>query len=169
VSELFQFGYISRAHGLAGEVVVRTFDPASTVLEEVELVIAKLKDGTERKLTIKDVREGPGGDLLVTIKGVQSRVQADVLRGSGVFVRREDLEAPEEGEFFQGDLIGLTAVTEEGATVGTLEEVWSTGPVPNLVIRQGQTETLIPFVDDFVLKIDLKAKQIVVIVPLIEA
>ncbi len=169
MSELFQFGYISRAHGLAGEVVVRTFDPASTVLEEVDVVIAKLKDGTERKLTINDVREGPGGDLLVTIKGVQSRVQADLLRGSGVFVRREDLEEPDEGEFFQGDLIGLTAVTEEGTVVGTLEEIWSTGPVPNLVIRKDAVETLIPFADDFVVKIDLEAKQIVVLVPQIEA
>jgi 16S rRNA processing protein RimM len=133
------------------------------------VVIAKLKDGSERKLTINDVREGPGGDLLVTIKGVQSRVQADLLRGSGVFVRREDLEAPEEGEFFQGDLIGLTALSEDGVTVGTLEEIWSTGPVPNLVIRKDGVETLIPFVDDFVLKVDLAAKQIVVIVPQIEA
>ena len=30
-----QVGYVAKAHGLRGEVTVRTFDPASTALFEV--------------------------------------------------------------------------------------------------------------------------------------
>jgi 16S rRNA processing protein RimM len=165
---LFQFGYVSRAHGLNGEVVVRTFDPASSALADVGCVIAKLKDGSQRSLTVLEVREGPGGDLLASFEGLTSRVAADVLRGSGLFVRRADLDEPDDGEFFQGDLIGLTAVTAEGLTVGTLAEIWSTGPVPNLVIRQGEVETLIPFAEEFVTKVDLEARQVVVVLPVYE-
>jgi 16S rRNA processing protein RimM len=163
--ELFQFGYISRTHGLTGEVVVRTFDPTSTVLEEVEQVVARLKDGSERELTIEDVREGSKGDLLVSFEGLRRRVDADELRGSGLFVRRADLEEPEEGEYFQGDLVGLEAVTPEGARLGQVAEVWSTGPVPNLVIRDGTQEVLVPFAEDFVREVNLEARRVVVVRP----
>ena len=163
--ELFQFGYVSRAHGLDGEVVVRTFDPSSTVLDEVERIVARLKDGTERELVLETVREGSKGELLVCFEGIGRRVEADVLRGSGVFVRRADLEAPAEGEYFQGDLVGLDVVTTEGVALGKVEEIWSSGPVPNLVIRLGDREEMIPFVADFVREVSLSARRIVVVRP----
>lgn len=165
MNELLQFGYVSRAHGLKGEVVVRTFDPTSTVIDEVERVVVRLKDGAERELTISEVREGPGGDLLVTFEGIRTRPAADELRASGIFVKREDLEAPAEGEFFQGDLVGLEAVTAEGKRLGVVEEIWSSGPVPNLVIREGKEELLVPFAEDFVTKVDLGAKRVVIVPP----
>lgn len=164
-ADLFQFGYVSRTHGLAGEVVVHTFDPTSTVLEEVEQVVARLKDGTERDLTIEDVREGSKGDLLVSFEGLRRRVDADALRGAGLFVRRADLEAPADGEYFQGDLVGLEAVTPEGARLGQVAEIWSTGPVPNLVIRDGDQELLVPFAEDFIREVNLEARRVVVTRP----
>lgn len=163
--DLLQFGYVSRAHGLKGEVVVRTFDPTSTVIDEVDRLVVRLKDGTDRELEISNVREGPGGDLLVSFDGIRTREAADELRASGVFVLRDDLEEPEEGEFFQGDLVGLEAVTAEGKRLGTVEEIWSSGPVPNLVIRDGREELMVPFAEEFVTKVDLDAGQVVIVPP----
>jgi 16S rRNA processing protein RimM len=166
--DLFQFGYISWAHGLDGEVSVHTFDPASTVLEEVEQVLARPRSGGERELTIEDVREGAKGELLVTFAGLRGRVAALALVGSGLFVRRADLEAPAEGEYFQGDLVGLTAVTPEGVRLGVVEALWSTGPVPNLVIKDGDLELLVPFAEDFVVSVELEAGRLVLNPPATE-
>lgn len=164
--QLFQFGYISKAHGLEGEVVVRTFDPGSTALDEVEVIIARLKDGSERSLTLREVREGPAGDLLVSFKGITKRREADLLRGSGVFVRRDDLDQPEEGEFFQGDLVGLEVETTEGVGLGKVTELWNSGPVPNLVIVDAAgVEVMIPFHEEFVKSVDLEGGKIVVVKP----
>jgi 16S rRNA processing protein RimM len=77
-------------------------------------------------------------------------------------VARADIAPPAEGEFFQGDLVGLTAVDEQGATLGRVEAVWNTGPVPNLVIRMGTEELLVPFTDAFVPSVDLEAGRVVV-------
>jgi 16S rRNA processing protein RimM len=165
VVPLFHFGYVSRAHGLDGEVVVRTFDPASTVLGEVERVMVRPRQGPERELELAAVREGGKGEVLVVFEGVRGRVAAQALVGSGLFVRREDLEAPAQGEYFQGDLVGLTAVTPEGQRLGVVETLWSTGPVPNLVIRDGDTELLVPFAEDFVVAVDLEAGRLVLIPP----
>jgi 16S rRNA processing protein RimM len=163
---LFQFGYISKAHGMGGEVVVRTFDPASSVLDEVDEIIAKLKDGSERVLKLRELREGPAGDVLVSFKGIVHRDEADKLRGSGVFVRRDDLEEPEDGEYFQGDLVGLSVVTTTGEVLGKVTEMWNSGPVPNLVIvDDAGAEQMIPFHEEFVKSVDLPGAKITVLKP----
>jgi 16S rRNA processing protein RimM len=165
VSAPLQFGYVSRAHGLDGEIVIKTFDPGSEVLDEVERIHLKLRDGSERDYTIADVADAPGGDLRVVLEGIDNRPAAEKLVGSTVFAHREDLEEPAEGEFFQGDLIGLAAKDEQGTALGTLEEIWNTGPVPNLVVRSEGKELLIPFADEFVIKVDLAEKTITLKVP----
>ena len=166
MSEPLQFGYVSRAHGLDGEIVIKTFDPSSEVLDEIDRLKLKLRDGTEREYAIEEVADSPGADLRVLLEGVSNRPTAETLVGSTVFVFREDLEAPAEGEFFQGDLLGLVASDPQGAALGTIEEIWNTGPVPNLVVRGGPSgELLIPFAEDFVVKVDLATRTIVLKVP----
>lgn len=165
MKELLQIGYISRAHGLGGEVVLKTFDPASTVLDEVERLTFVTRAGETKELKVTSFGTSPGSDLLLKLKGVVRKDQADALVGSAVHVRREDLEEPAEGEFFHGDLVGLEAVTPEGKRLGVVEEVWSTGPVPNLCIREGKEELLVPFAEEFVPKVDLEAGKVTVIPP----
>ncbi|HME90988.1 MAG TPA: ribosome maturation factor RimM, partial [Myxococcaceae bacterium] len=87
---------------------------------------------------------------------------AEELTSARVLVFRADLEPPAEGEYFQGDLIGLTVVSEEGAPLGTVEEIWNNAPAPTLVIRRpGGEEILAPFADDFVREVDLERGRLV--------
>jgi 16S rRNA processing protein RimM len=154
-------GYIARAHGIDGEVAVRTFDRDSEALDHVERVVLRARDGTEREFRVMAARPA-SNEALLTLESVHGRSAAEALRGSTVLVHRADLVPPTAGEFFQGDLVGLEALTPEGASLGRVEEVWNTGPVPNLVIRGPAGELLVPFAEDFVPRIDLEAGQIVV-------
>jgi 16S rRNA processing protein RimM len=119
--------------------------------------------GETKEFEIGTAGESPGSDLLLKLKGITRRIDADPLVGSAVHVRREDLDPPAEGEFFHGDLVGLEAFTPEGKRLGVIEEVWSTGPVPNLCIRDGKEELLVPFAEEFVPKVDLAAGRVTVI------
>jgi 16S rRNA processing protein RimM len=157
-----ELGYVRAAHGLRGEVSVRTFDPASETLYDVERVLVRRKDGSEQEMKVEAVRAAPKGDLLVAFEGVEAREDSEALVGSTLLAFREDLEAPQEGEFFQGDLVGLAAFDPEGKALGTVEEIWSSGPVPNLVIRGGGKELMVPFVDEFVPEVDLEGRRVVV-------
>jgi 16S rRNA processing protein RimM len=157
-----ELGYVARAHGLKGEVAVRTYDPASDALDDVERVLVRTRAGEERILRIESLRPTPKETLLV-FEAVEGRTQAEALVGAAVFVFREDLEPPAEGEFFQGDLVGLTAVDESGNVLGRVEEIWNTGEVPTLVIRaEGREELAVPFIDDFVPTVDIPAGRLVV-------
>jgi 16S rRNA processing protein RimM len=157
-----ELGYVARAHGLRGEVAIRTFDPASETLDIVERVLLRTRSGEERVLRIEDVRPTPKENLVV-FEEIVGRYEAEQLVGSTVLAFREDLEPPAEGEYFQGDLVGLCAVDESGKPLGRVEELWNAGEVPNLVIRgEGLPELMVPFVDDFVLDVDLEAGRIVI-------
>jgi 16S rRNA processing protein RimM len=157
-----ELGYVRAAHGLKGEVSVRTHDPASSALDEVERVWVHPRVGPDRELAIESLRDAPKGDLLVAFVEIQTREDAEALVGATVFAFREDLQAPADGEFFQGDLVGLLAVDPQGVALGTVEEIWNSGPVPNLVIRGPRGELMVPFVDEFVPVVDLAARRVVV-------
>jgi len=162
VRPTLEVGYVARAHGIQGEIAVRTFDPQSRVLEEVSRLVLQLRSGEERAASIESARRGPDATLLV-LAGVRSRAEADALRGATVRVHRTDLPLPAEGEWFQGDLVGLEAYTPEGAPLGRVTAVWNTGPVPNLVVEDDSGhELLVPFVDDFVPEVDLEHGRLVV-------
>jgi 16S rRNA processing protein RimM len=157
-----EVGYVARVHGLRGELAVRTFDPDSEALTLVRRLVLRLRSGEEREVVLTAARRG-GDATLVSVAGVTSRSAAEPLKGATVSVHREDLPPPAEGEWFQGDLVGLQARTPEGAPLGRVTEVWNTGPVPVLVVEgDGPEPLLVPFVDEFVPEVDLQAGVLVV-------
>jgi 16S rRNA processing protein RimM len=157
-----EVGYVARAHGIHGELAVRTFDPQSEALTLVRRLVLRTRAGDERPASIEEVRRTTGAFLL-KLTGIGGRSEAEALRGCTVFVYREDLPPPAEGEWFQGDLVGLEVFTPDGARLGRVTEVWNTGPVPNLVIEvQGPEPLVVPFVDDFVPEVDVPAGRLVV-------
>jgi 16S rRNA processing protein RimM len=130
-------------------------------------VLVRPRVGPERTLTSESVR-GASKETLVVFEGVSGRTQAEALVGASVLAYREDLEPPAEGEYFQGDLVGLAAVDEQGVELGRVEEIWETGEVPNLVIRKAgapDSELILPFADDFVVSVDLAAGKLLVRTP----
>ena len=157
-----ELGYVARVHGLQGEVAVKTFDPESEALGSVRRLLLKLRSGEEREVALVGARRA-ADVTLVSIAGVTSRPDAEALKGATVLVHREDLPPPAEGEWFQGDLVGLEVRTPEGRPLGRVTEVWNTGPVPNLVIEgPGPEPLVVPFVDEFVPEVDMQAGVLVV-------
>jgi 16S rRNA processing protein RimM len=104
-------------------------------------------------------------EILITLEGITDRNRSEALKGATVLVRRDDVEGPKDGEYFQADLIGLEAFDPEGNLLGLVEEIWETGPVPNLVIRKDGQEHIVPFVNDFVGDIDIDRRRVEVKLP----
>lgn len=141
--------------------MVRTFDPSSEILFEVQRTRVRRRDGSEVELSVSETRAA-GKDIVLTLAEIQTRDEAEALVGGTVFVFREEIAPPEAGEFFQGDLVGLEAFAEDGRALGRVEEIWNTGEVPTLVIRKPPEELLVPFADDFVGEVDVEGGRIVV-------
>lgn len=140
-------GRVGRPHGLRGEVTVvpetddsGRFSPGSTLLA-----------GEDRDLTVESAVPYRDRGLLVRFAGVDSREEAEALRGTLLQVDRSQRRRLDEGEFWSDDLVGLAAVDPGGAVLGTVSAVeFGPGQDRLVVNTPSGVEVLVPFVADIV-------------------
>jgi 16S rRNA processing protein RimM len=162
LSDPVVIGFVAAPHGTRGTLKVRPAGSGRHLREGVEPVVAG------RRMRISRVRETPKGFLL-DLDGVGDRSQAAALRGEELRLDRRELDAPEDGEFYVSDLIGLMAVNDGGEVVGTVEETFETPAHEILVIRNQEepapSEQYVPFTAEHVPELDLAAGRLVVRTP----
>ena len=101
---------------------------------------------------------GPG--LIVQLAASPDRNSAESLQGWFVGAPREAMPAPQDDEYYWGDLIGMQVVTLAGETLGTVDSLLSTGAHDVLRVLDGELERLIPFVAAYVTEVDRSTGQI---------
>jgi 16S rRNA processing protein RimM len=151
---------IGAAHGVRGEVRVFPYTEDPLAIRSY----GELQDesGT-RKFQVASARAG-NGHIVVRFKGIDDRNAAEKLTHVELFVPRDRLPQPEDdGTFYQADLIGLRVETKNGETLGEVIAVPNYGAGDLLEIRplSGGATLLLPFVDEFVPKVDLEGGKIV--------
>lgn len=159
MTERIRVGKIGAAHGIRGEVrvFVQTEDPlAIRAYGELE------DEAGARKFEIASARAA-NGHLVVRFKGIDDRNAAEKLTHTQLFVPRERLpQKKEDGVFYHADLIGLRVETKSGETIGEVIGVPNYGAGDLLEIRPASgASLLIPFIDEFVPVVDVKAGRIV--------
>jgi 16S rRNA processing protein RimM len=153
---------IGAAHGIRGEVRLKSFTEDPLAVRGYGPLDAE--DG--RALTITAARRAAGTSpdmLVVSLKGVSSRNEAEALNGLELSVPRERLPQAGEDEFYHADLIGLDAVGKDGAALGTVIAVqnFGAGDLLEIAPKRGAT-ILVPFTQGAVPEIDIAGKRVVV-------
>jgi 16S rRNA processing protein RimM len=166
VTERIRVARIGAAHGVRGEVKLWPFtqDPMAVA----SYGTLESEDGA-RRFDIESLRL-VRDFLVVRLAGVADRDAADALRNLDLFVPRERLpEIEEANTFYYADLIGLSAVTADGATLGTVTDVhnFGAGDIIEIAPADGGAPLMLSFTEAAVPKVDLQAKQIVVVPPAI--
>jgi 16S rRNA processing protein RimM len=164
VAERIRVARIGAAHGVRGEVRLWAFtqDP----LAVAEYGPLETEDGA-RKFEITSLR--PGKDFLVArLAGVDDRNAAETLTNLDLFVRRDRLPAiDEEDTYYHADLIGLAAVTADGEEMGMVTAVhnFGAGDIIEIAPANGGAPLMLTFTETAVPKVDLNARQIVIVPP----
>lgn len=123
--------------------------------------------GDVRRYILKS-RQTPKG-FLVDVEGVEDRAGAAALRGAEVVLDRVELDAPDEDEFYVGDLVGLEAYdTESGEHVGPVIHVFPTPAHDVLVVGREDEEVYVPFTIEHVPEVDTEGGRVSVRRPEIE-
>lgn len=153
-------GHISGAHGIKGEVKLRSFT------EDPQAIAAYSPLETAKGGKVEIARLRPQKDVFIAIlKGVADRNAAEALKGTDLYVPRERLPEPEDGEVYIHDLIGLPVKLPDGAHLGEIVGVENYGASDLIDVKiDGRTSTvLIPFADGYVLEAD--GEKVVVDLP----
>ena len=158
-------GRVGRPQGVRGEVTVevRTDFPESRFAPGSVLLTEPAERGP---LTVAEMRPRSGG-VVLAFAGVTDRAGAEALRGTVLLVDSAGLPAIEDpDEWYDHQLVGLTAVDPAGSALGTVAAVVHAPASDLLVVRDGAArEHLVPFVRDMVPTVDLAAGRLVVAAP----
>jgi 16S rRNA processing protein RimM len=111
---------VTGAHGVTGEVRLKLLGDGIASLKA-----HKAFNGGG--LTVKTLKDDGKGGAIARFAEVADRTAAEALRGTALTVPRTALPPLGEGEYYHADLLGLPAVSDSGATLGTVVAVENYG------------------------------------------
>ena len=157
-------GRIGRPHGVKGEVSVevrsdepeRRFADGSVLGTRTPRGLAPTRPDQPASLTVLRTRWHQAR-LLVTFAELADRTAAEAVRGLTLVTEIDLSEAPEDPEeFYDHQLVGLAAVTTDGAPVGEVTDVIHGAGQDLLALRTPDgREVLVPFVTALVPVVDV--------------
>lgn len=157
-------GHIAGAHGVRGEVRVRTQTETPQAIADYGPV---QDEAGERRFAIVAARAAKDG-AVARIEGIDTRAAAEALKGTALYVERAAMpDDIEEGSYYQADLIGVVAINADGAALGQVVSVQNFGAGDLLEVRPasgGQT-VLVPFTKEIVPDVELDAGWLLMLPP----
>lgn len=159
--ELLHIGTIVRTRGLAGQVKVL---PLTDLLEQftgMEQVYLRLGDKLETRTisAVQFIRQIP----YIKFAGIDSVEAAETLRGGEILIpRSQRIKLPRDAFYFD-EISNFTVKSTEGEIIGALKDVEHLPASDLLIVERQGREILIPFVKQWVTKVDRKNRTIVIV------
>ncbi len=146
-------GDIVNTHGIKGEVrIISDFKFKEDVFKVGNyLYVGPYKD----KLEITSYRVHKNYDM-VTFKGINDINEVLKYKGKKVYIIKEEYKF--DG-FLDEDIIGLDAYVND-KKIGVVTDILKSHAHPILDIENDGTHSFVPFIDEFVLNVDLESKRI---------
>jgi 16S rRNA processing protein RimM len=147
---------ITAPQGLDGSVRIRSFADAAENLKRY-----KTFETARGLLTLKTLRVQPNAVIAKFVE-ITDRTAAENWRGVELHVARNLLPSVAENEFYQSDLLGMTALSSDGTTVGTVIAMpnYGAGDLLEIELAGGGTR-LFPFADIAVQHVDAAARVVI--------
>ena len=101
--------------------------------------------------------------MLITFKDITDLDQAGLFRNKFIYIRKEDLPALPDGEYYHFDLVGLNVFDTADQLLGVLTEVLETGANDVYVVKsENGEEILLPAIESVIISVNLKDARMVV-------
>jgi 16S rRNA processing protein RimM len=158
-----QVARIGKPHGIRGEVTVQvlTDAPEDRFVPGTEFVVEPASVGP---LTVLSARWNKD-ILLLAFEEVETRNEAETLRGAKLFIETEELDEDDDEGWYEHELVGLEARVGS-QVVGKISGL-NTMPVQDLLVVETPDgkEILIPFVEQIVPEVNVEEGYVLVTPP----
>jgi 16S rRNA processing protein RimM len=125
---------IATAHGVRGLVKITCYAEDQNLLTSGTLY--KGENSTE---TIKLSLQNKSGKYWIgKVEGIADRNEAELLRGTSLWIDRDALPEPEDDEFYIEDLIGLPVIDTDGNAIGEILAIQNFGAGDLLEIKPAE-------------------------------
>ena len=158
MNDYLMIGEVLKPQGIRGEAKVKPYaaDPQD-FLRWKTLYIQRNNDYEPIAAKCSRVHDG---FAYITLGEAANPNDVERLRGTQLYIRREQTVQPEGDETFICDLIGCEAVDEGGAVLGKLTDVLQHGPVDVYVFRTPRGSMMAPALKAVFPSVDVAARRI---------
>jgi len=142
---LILVGVISAAHGIKGDVLVKSFTEPKENILAIDVL-----DENNTPIKLKKIRINSNGAIVCRFAGSNDRNAAEALSGTKLFCLRDTLPSTQEDEYYISDLRKFFVVNENGKKIGIIIDVANFGAGDIIEIRfNNNTEEMFPFTKEF--------------------
>ncbi len=158
-----EIGVIGRPHGVRGAVRLWLHNASSSLISELDTVIAESADGSVREeWTIRGVKRGPKGSKLLTLAEWSGRQEAAARTGWRLVFDKARLPRLKDDEFYYYEVPGWAVVSVAGEPVGTVRQVVESSVEVLVIDRVDSSELLLPVLEDVVLEVSRTKQQVTI-------
>ena len=159
--EYVKLGTIIGSFSLDGTLkVMSTTDFAMERYQEGNTIYLLNKDKEYIPLTVVSFRMNGKIDF-VKVEEITTKEEAESYKGCDLLIDKEEATLP-KGFYHFADLEGCKVLLEDKSEIGTVKKVEEYPAQATLRVKGKDKEILIPFVDAFIIKVDIKKKEIIV-------
>lgn len=161
--ECFEFGKITRTHGLGGEVLffLDVDDPSK--YEGLDVVFIERRGNIVpyflEYLSLHNNR------YIAKFEDIDSIEQAEELKDAQLYLPMSALPKLDDGQFYYHDIENFTIVDENLGTLGTVNKIYTNSAQDILEMEYKGKDVLIPINDTIILKADLEKKELYTNIP----
>jgi 16S rRNA processing protein RimM len=151
-------GKVLSAHGVKGAVnIVSYTEPASNLFSY------SVFDQAGEPFKITKHSHKNNDVFICSVEGINDRDQAQIMSGKLLYADRAGFAGAKADEYYINDLVGLPVYSDEGIYIGEVLDVVNYGASDILEISLGGDQRgMLPFIDNYVLEVDLKNGKIII-------
>jgi 16S rRNA processing protein RimM len=152
-------GSLAGAFGVKGEVRLKSYCAEPS---DIALYTPLTTEGGRIFRVVVIIGQAPGA-LVARIEGIDTKEDADALRGQSLYADRSRLPHLTDDEFYHADLIGLPVFDTGGKELGRVKAVLNhgAGDILEILTAGASDTTLLPFTLAVVPTVDLVAGRII--------
>ncbi len=159
--DYYTIGYISKTHGLKGEVTAVFTEPIE--LDGLNSIFIGMNDNLVPYF-IQSFSDR-GDKAFLKFEDISTPEQAASLKGSMMYLNKTVRPTLKRGEFYNDEVVGFSVEDEAAGTLGVLNQVIQSGPSRLLEIDYNGKEVLIPVNGPFIKSVNKSKKLIKVSLP----
>ncbi|WKN40582.1 ribosome maturation factor RimM [Tunicatimonas pelagia] len=165
IDDCYQLGYISKTHGLQGEVsVVLDVDNPSDY-QNLESVFVDLSKSEALIPFFVDTIDVKASRALVKFDDVDTIEQAQELVKASLYLPLTSLPELEEGKYYFHEIVGFNVIDQQQGELGVVKDVYTGGSQDLIALIYQGKEVLIPINDQLVPRVDKKEQTVHVDLP----
>lgn len=153
---MYLVGKVIGTHGIKGELKIKSdttfnrFDIGNTLFIGTE--------NSYKKVKVNSHRVHQGFDLITVNNLFDINLVLEFV-GKDVFVKEHDREK-DNAKIYYEDLIDSEVIDEDGKSIGIVNDIIELPKGKLLEVVNGDKKALIPYVDEFILNVDIENKVI---------